>query len=486
MDNIAWFADITLGDVEHVGGKGANLGELTRAGLPVPPGFVITAEAYLDAMDHGGVRHDLVEIETETNPDDARALETACARMQELIAKAGVGAALRQEIERAYSTLDADRVAVRSSATAEDTAGTSFAGMNRTFTDVAGVDAVVDRVVDCWASLFSPRVVVYRRARDVRAEPAIAVVVQQMVESERSGVMFTADPVTGARERLVIEAAFGLGEVVVSGQVEPDTYVVAKDGPRLIDVRIGRQTHKIVRTAQGDKRVDLDDAQASARVCDDAEILALAALGLRVESHYGEPQDVEWAIAKRRTYLVQSRPITTGGTAATVPDQTGGTVLLSGLGASPGTARGKVRVLASPAEGDALQTGEVLVAAMTNPDWVPLLRRASALVTDGGGMTCHAAIVSRELGVPCVVGTRDATRVLTDGMPVTVDGARGTVTAGTVAALPATPRVKSHRQSRPRSSRPQRGCTSISRSPIRRSALRPCRSTGWASCVPSS
>ena len=382
-------------------------------------------------MERGGVRRDLVAIEAAVDLDDPSALDAASARMQELVRKAGVSEQLRREIVAAYERLGADRVAVRSSATAEDTAGTSFAGMNRTFTNTIGADAVVDRVIDCWVSLFGARVVSYRRTRGIVDEPAIAVVVQQMVDSERSGVMFTADPATGARDRVVIEAAFGLGEVVVSGQVEPDTYMVAKDGPRVLDVRVGVQTHKIVRGADGDQRVDLTPAEGASRVCSDDEIIALASLGARVESHYGAPQDIEWAIAGGRTFLVQSRPITTlaAEPAAEAPGSPG-RVLLRGLGASPGRVSGRVRILDSPAEGESLRQGEVLVATMTNPDWVPVLRRAVALVTDGGGMTCHAAIVSRELGVPCIVGTRNATETLRDGMLVTIDGARGVVLEG--------------------------------------------------------
>ena len=244
--------------------------------------------------------------------------------------------------------------------------------------------------------------------------------------------MFTADPTTDDESHIVIEGAFGLGEVVVGGQVEPDTYVVAKQGPRLVDVRVGTQTHAIFSDpANGDQRVAFTPAEGGRRVLADDEVLALAELGMRVEAHYERPQDVEWAIADGKTYLVQSRPITTLhalGTASAAPE---GQVLLRGLGASPNTASGPVRVLQSPAGASAFVSGEVLVAPMTNPDWVPVLRKAAALVTDGGGMTCHAAIVSRELGVPCVVGTRKATAVLRDGELVTVDGTKGVVIAGT-------------------------------------------------------
>ena len=298
-------------------GKGANLGELASAGLPVPPGFVITAEGYLAAMDDGGVRDELRVVFEDAcrRSEDPSALAESAERMRSLVHKAGVLPGLRDDVLRAYHRLgEAVPVAVRSSATAEDTAGTSFAGMHETFANVVGDAAVLDRVVDCWASLFGERAISYRASQGITDEPAIAVVVQRMVDADRAGVLFTADPSTGDTTRLVIEAAFGLGEVVVSGQVEPDTYVLAKDGPRLLQVRVGHKTHKLVSGPDGTVvRVDLADAEADARVLSDEEVIELARLGMRVEAHYGEPQDVEWAIADGEIFLVQSRPITTAG-----------------------------------------------------------------------------------------------------------------------------------------------------------------------------
>jgi pyruvate,water dikinase len=435
-DRILPFDALGVGDVATAGGKGANLGELTRAGFSVPPGFVISAQAYLRAMSDGGVGAELVELERDIDVDDAVALADGALRLQQLVHKAGLPPALRIEVLDAYRGLGANRrVAVRSSATAEDTADTSFAGMNQTFTNVCGDDDLCTRIVDCWASLFGERVVAYRRTRGIAGEAAIAVIVQEMVASERSGVMFTVDPSTGDTSTVVVEGAFGLGEVVVGGQVEPDTYRIAKEGPRLTDIRVGVQSFMMVADPDaGDRRVALTPAEGARRVLSDDEALDLARLALRVEQHYAAPQDIEWAIAGGDIFLVQSRPITTlmpaiAGPAASAPAGRS-EVLVRGLGASPGVVAGKVRIIESPADGDALRSGEVLVARMTSPDWVPILRRAGALVTDGGGMTCHAAIVSRELGVPCVVGTRRATEVLRDGELVTVDGAKGVVIEG--------------------------------------------------------
>jgi pyruvate,water dikinase len=436
---VAWFAELRRSDASTAGGKGANLGELSHAGLPVPPGFVVTAAAFVEAMEAGGVRDELRKRFAEAcdHVDDPAALADHGEALRALVRQAGVPADIAAEVTGAYHRLGADvPVAVRSSATAEDTGETSFAGMHETFANVVGDEAVLDRLVACWTSLFGDRVIAYRASQGLTEEPAIAVVVQRMVDSERAGVLFTVDPSTGAADRMVLEGAFGLGEVVVSGQVEPDTYVVAKDGPSVLSARVGHQTHKLVSGPDGTvTRVELDAEAADARVLSDEEVLELARLGLRVEEHYDAPQDVEWAIAgDGSVHLVQSRPITTlGATPHERPPTTPARrLLVRGLAASSGSASGAVRVLGSPKEGRLLQPGEVLVAPMTNPDWVPTIRRAAAVVTDGGGMTCHAAIVSRELGVPCVVGARTATSTLHDGQVVTVDGALGTVVEGVV------------------------------------------------------
>ena len=437
MNEIRWFEDIRLTDTGSVGGKGANLGELTAGGLPVPPGFVITGEAYLDAIGRAGIRERLVAILAEARTASQDDLDRLAAEARDLVHGVPIPKDLADGIVKGYRRLGVDtRVAVRSSGIGEDAEGTSFAGMNETFTNVAGEEQLLARVVDCWASLWKARSIFYRGDKDLTAEPSIAVVVQEMIPSVRSGVMFTIDPSTGETDHIVIEAAFGQGEVVVSGLVEPDTYVVSKDGPRLLHARVGTQSFEIVRGPDGeDQRVELDVAEGGRRVLSDEEVVEVARIGLAAEAHYGSPQDTEWAMAGGRTYLVQSRPVTAVGGGAPAATAELGTLLVQGLAASAGRASGVVRVLQSPDQGDRLQPGEVLVAPMTSPDWVPTMRRAAAIVTDGGGMTCHAAIVSRELGVPAVVGARNATTVLRDGELVTVDGAQGTVTEG--AAAPA-------------------------------------------------
>ncbi len=307
MGPIRWFEEIGLDDSGSVGGKGANLGELTAGGLPVPPGFVITGQAYLDALDRAGVRDRLAAVFATAREAGSADLGHLADEAQALVQGGPVPDDLASAVLEAYHRLgQGTRVAVRSSGIGEDAAGSSFAGMNATFTNVAGDDDLLRRIVDCWTSLYGARSISYRAGRDLVDEPSIAVVVQEMIPSERSGVMFTVDPSTGDSRHLVVEAAFGQGEVVVSGQVEPDTYVVDKEGPRVLQVRVGSQAFEIVRGADGaDRRVEFSPDEGSRRVLTDEEIVELARLGLAVEHHYGAPQDTEWAMAGGRTVLVQ-------------------------------------------------------------------------------------------------------------------------------------------------------------------------------------
>ena len=441
------FDRLSRDDIEFAGGKGANLGELTAAGLPVPPGFVVGASAYVAFCEETGVREEIERRLGEVDVEDTAALSGAAAEIRSLIESKPMSERLEEAIVAAYRELAGEdravAVAVRSSATAEDTESASFAGMNETFLNVRGEAAVIEAVRRCWSSLFGARTVYYRAKRGFgQADMDIAVVVQRQVDAIRAGVMFTVDPASGAPDRLVIEGSFGLGEAVVSGSVTPDRYVVDKATLGLT----GREIHSkelMVKPKPGGGTVTrrLPAEQADLPVLGDEEARSIAELGKRIEAHYGAPQDTEWAIdARGRVWMLQSRPITVAPavedsgthvspTAAVAP-------LARGLGAAPGAASGRVRVIRAFEDADGLEEGEVLVTHMTAPDWVPLMRRAAAIVTDSGGMTCHAAIVSRELGIPAVVGTADATRALHDGELVTVDATRGVVTEGE--HLPAT------------------------------------------------
>jgi len=439
VEFIRGFSTLGRTDTPVAGGKGANLGELTAAGLPVPPGFVVTGQAYLHALDLAGCRQRVIDIVGDADLDDSGALKLVSEELRATVQNAGIPDDVRSQVRESFEALGPGvRVAVRSSATAEDTAEASFAGMNESFTNVDEA-TLMNRIVDCWASLWGPRVIAYRHSLGFTEEPAIAVVIQKMVDSEAAGVMFTVDPISRDTGRMLIEAAYGLGEVVVGGQVEPDTYVVSRSPDlsnfdvQLLSARIGSKSHKIVRGPSGAQtRADVPTSEREVRVLDDAQVREIATLGLRIEQHYGSPQDIEWALEGGSFSIVQSRPITT-------LEAEPGTPLVRGLGASPGRVSGKVRVMRTLQPEARIGKDEILVAEMTSPDWVPVMRHAGALVTDEGGVTCHAAIVSRELRIPCVVGTGNATKLLRSAQAVTVDGSRGEVLAGTETSLSSAP-----------------------------------------------
>lgn len=414
-------------DVGQAGGKGANLGEMIASGFPVPSGFVVTATAYLTAIERSGIREALQSAEAQAADATSEELTALADQARSLILSHDLPVDTRTAIIEAYHQLGDGFVAVRSSATAEDTADTSFAGMNETFTNVSGPQDLVDAVRRCWASLYGARVLAYRAELGLVDEPAIAVVVQRMIASDRSGVMFTVDP--ASRDELVIEGAFGLGEVVVGGLVEPDTYGVDRQSLTLRGLRVGHKNMRIVSGPDGDQVESLEGEAGWRRVLSDDEVGAIAAIGMEIEAHYDAPQDIEWCYVDGELFIVQSRPITAiGGAGAASAHEP----VLHGLGVGSVRAIGVVRVLSSPDEGAKLAEGEILVAKMTSPDWVPILRRTAGLITDAGGTTCHAAIVSRELGVPAVVGTRRATEVLRDGDLVTIEPAAGQVFRGMV------------------------------------------------------
>ncbi|WP_280495397.1 phosphoenolpyruvate synthase [Nocardia asiatica] len=436
-DYVAGFEELRLADADRAGGKGANLGELVAAKLPVPPGFVILRACYEQVVSHGpnGPQLDRLHDQALYAADDTTLVSELCDRMRDLIHETMLDNGVRAAVLNAYHALgDQVLVAVRSSAIGEDSATSSFAGMNISRTNVRGDEQLLATVIDCWASLFTPRVVTYRARRGMHGRPVMAVVVQRMVTSRTAGVAFTADPATGRRDRVVIDAARGQGEVVVSGSAEPDTYLFDAVGPTLLETHMGKQSYAIMAGPDGDRRVELPTGATGTPVLDKQQATEVARLALAVQQHHGgKPQDVEWTFDDETLWLVQARPITV---LADHPgkqprDDTGPHgVLVRGLAAAPGLATGAVRILSSPTEGHTLHDGEILVAPMTNPDWLPTLTRAAAVVTDSGGMTCHAAIVARELGVPCVVGARTATTTLTDGALVTVDGSTGEIRAG--------------------------------------------------------
>ncbi len=437
------FSDLSLEDVDWAGGKGANLGELSSSGFAVPSGFVIGAPAYAEFCDGTGLREKLAIALNDLRPEDSRSLADAAAVTHALVEITVVPPGLVEQISVAHARLCSDRpdlpVAVRSSAIGEDAATASFAGMHASFLNVRGREQLLRAVQQCWASLYSERTLYYRATGGMPlADMDIAVVVQKQLVAKRSGVMFTIDPTNGRDDRVVVEASLGLGESIVSGAVSPDRFVFEKgenagDAPFLSEKYISHKTISIDSDLSGGTVTrKLTKSEETHAAIDESEATQIAHNGIAIEAHYGKPQDIEWALDQAGVlWILQSRPITTvGGGQTESPTVPHGAVLLSGVGAGPGAATGAVRLIESPKEGENFEQGELLVAHTTRPDWVPLMRRAAGIITDSGGVTCHAAIVARELGIPCIVGTGDATEQLIDGQVVTIDAANGTVLAG--------------------------------------------------------
>ncbi|MUV86646.1 phosphoenolpyruvate synthase [Natronomonas sp. CBA1123] len=432
---VLWLDEIGSDDLGSVGGKGASLGEMTAAGLPVPPGFVVTAGTYRTFIEETGIDEELFEA-VDVDSEDSTALAEAEAKAKELILETKLPDEVRDGILAAYDDLEEGEsfVAVRSSATAEDLPDASFAGQQETFLNITRED-LVDRVKRCWASLFTQRAIYYRNEQGFDHEIVdIAVVVQQMVDAEKSGVLFTSHPSTG-EPKIIIEAAWGLGEAVVSGSVSPDNYVVDRETGEVLETTVADKKIEMVKDPDTGKTIEreVEDDRRKAQVLDKSEIEKLVDIGERAENHYDDPQDIEWAIIDGEVYMLQSRPITTiseGATESAAADGNGGDVLVKGLGASPGIASGPVRIVRKLDQLDKVGEGDIIVTEMTTPDMVPAMKRASGIITDEGGMTSHAAIVARELGAPAVVGTGDGTEILGDGQVVTLDGDKGTVTEG--------------------------------------------------------
>jgi pyruvate,water dikinase len=436
---VVWFGEVTKKDVALVGGKGANLGEMTNARIPVPPGFIVTSGAYFDFLRQTKLIDKIRRLLGALDVNDSRKLQAVAARVRKTISDAPMPPEIARHIRQAYIKMGRGLVAVRSSATAEDLPDASFAGQQRTFLNIEGEDEVVTAVQECWASLYEARAIFYRvQQKYDHFKVGIAVPVQKMVQSEASGVMFTLEPVTSDRSKIVIEAVYGLGEAIVGGEVTPDLYIVEKEDLTISLRKISRQEWKIIRNpaATGQEtniQVPLTAKEQARQKIGDDDIIALAKIGKRLENHYKFPQDIEWAKENGKLYIVQTRPVTTiSTTAVEAAPEISAPVLLTGAPASPGIATGPVRLVFDASHIDKVKDGDILVAVMTTPDFVPAMKRAAAIVTDRGGRTAHAAIVSRELGIPCVVGTAQAMSTLKDGQVITVDGSHGNVYDGKV------------------------------------------------------
>lgn len=451
---VLWFDELRREDVALVGGKSSSLGELTSAThVPVPYGYATTAHAYRYFMEATGTNKKIHELLDQLDDvEDSAELRDVCAKIRETIVAAEMPEDLADAIGDAYEELAKKTghgdpfVAVRSSATAEDLPDASFAGQQDTYLNVRGRDDVIRKVKECYASTFTDRATYYRVKKGFAHENvALSAAVQMMAYSKVAGVMFTVDLATGADDKIMIEGSWGLGEYIVQGTVTPDNFVVDKDTLTILSRRINEKPIELVRNEEGgveEKRVP--EELAKAQVMSDEQIAELAGYAKAIEQHYGCYMDMEWALDEdNKLWILQARPETVWsrknkekkeGTKVNVT--TDHKVLVKGLPASPGLVAGKAHVITDPADIDQFKDGEILVTLMTSPDWVPAMKKALAIVTDAGGMTCHASIVSRELGIPCVVGTKsrsvDATSVLKTGQEITVDAQNGIIYDGIV------------------------------------------------------
>ena len=454
---VLWFDELRRADVGLVGGKSSSLGELTSSvDVPVPYGYATTANAYRYFMEKTGQNKKIHKMLQELQDvEDSVELHEVCTKIRESICSATMPEDLAEQIGKAYEEL-AEKVgeknpfvAVRSSATAEDLPDASFAGQQDTYLNVTGRDMVIRKVKECYASTFTDRAVYYRAKKNFDHENvALSAAVQMMADAKAAGVMFTVNLATGADDSIMIEGSWGLGEYIVQGTVTPDNFVVDKDSLTITSRRINEKPIELIRKEGGDvEERKVEPERAKAQVISDEQIAQLADYAKRIEKHYGCYMDMEWAVDhKDRLWILQARPETVWSkknkekkSEEETVMTTDHNVLVKGLPASPGMAAGKCHVITDPKDIDTFKEGEVLVTTMTSPDWVPAMKKAVAIVTDAGGMTCHASIVSRELGIPCVVGTKsrsvEATGVLKTGQDITIDARNGIIYDGIVADL---------------------------------------------------
>ena len=442
---IKWFDEIGKEDVGIVGGKGANLGELTSFGLPVPPGFCVTASGYTKFIKYAELDEVVKFLMEAVDVEDVDELTNASKEIQKKIKEKEFDPELKEEILSAYREFSENigvkdpEVAVRSSATAEDLPDASFAGQQDTYLHISGEEELLNHIRDCFASLWTSRAIYYREKQNYdHFDVALSVVIQKMVNSEKSGVMFTANPINNSKDEIMINASYGLGEAVVSGIVTPDEYIIDKKTKKVIEKNIAEKEYMVIKNENGvgTRVVNVKDILGKDAVKDEAlspkELDTLVERGLKVEKLYGSVQDTEWGFDRdtKEFYFLQSRPITTLGNKEENEEKL--ITLVKGLPASPGIGRGKVKLIKDISEINLVEEGDVLVTAMTNPDMVPAMRKCAGVVTDEGGRTCHAAIVSRELQIPCIVGAKTATKTLKTGDTVTVDAVRGIVYEGEV------------------------------------------------------
>lgn len=436
------FSQIEKEDIPLVGGKGANLGEMAGAGFPIPPGFCLTANAYREVIAFNQLTPKIQALLKDIDIEDTKNLATSAKKIQNLILHADIPDDFVRQIFTLYHRLEpgvkTPLVAVRSSATAEDLPDASFAGQQESYLNIKGEANLIQAIRKAWASLFGARAIYYRTTKGFdHFQVALAIPIQLMIQSEVSGVMFSVNPVTNNKNQLIIEAVWGLGDYMVQGVVTPDHYVVNKSDFTIHSRLISEQEIKeVYRFPSGVKKEKVPKSQVKLPKLTDDQVIKLARIGADIQKHYYFPQDMEWALEKGELFIVQSRPITTMNLH---PEKIKSVdpksldemkLILTGASASPGIAYGPVSRITSLEHLEEVKDGNILVTTMTSPDFVPAMKRAAGIITDKGGQTSHAAIVSRELGVPAVVGTKNATKVLKTGDKVTLDGSTGNIYAG--------------------------------------------------------
>ena len=454
IEFVKWFSELNKDSGNVAGGKGANLAEIYNLKIPVPPGFVVTAQAYDYFLEKGGLKEQIKKLLENLDYEDTEKLNEITKQIRDLILKTDFPKEIEEEVIENYEILDVDElkeskggaldilkssaepifVAVRSSATAEDLADASFAGQQDSFVNIKGNSSLILHIKKCFASLFTARATYYRNKKGFEHEKvSLAVVVQKMVDSDKSGVIFSKDP-AHQNDNIIIEAVWGLGEGIVSGRITPDKYLVSQE-IEITDKKIANKKVAITRDSGGNQEiVKLREEKAKHQVLKNYEITKLAEIAQKLEEHYQKPQDIEFAIEGEEIFIVQTRPVTTiEGRIKKGGAEIKGEVVLEGLGASPGIASGKIKIIHDLEELKKIVQGDILVTTMTTPDMVVSMQKAAAIVTDEGGMTAHAAIVSREMGIPAVVGTQEATTKLKEGEIITVDGSSGKIYKGKVA-----------------------------------------------------
>ena len=446
------FDELHREDVDIVGGKSSSLGEMTSStNVPVPYGYATTAHGYRYFMEETGlVERIKAKLEELHDVENSALLRKVTAEVRQMIMDEEMPAPLAEAIRKGYEELaqkvgeENPFVAVRSSATAEDLPDASFAGQQDTYLNVRGADMIIAKVKECYASTFTDRATYYRVKQGFdHMTVALSAAIQMMVYSKAAGVMFSVNIMNGDDKSIIIEGSWGLGEYVVQGTVTPDNFTVDKATLQITDRMINDKNVALVRKPDGDcEEIQIPDEQARAQVITDAQVIELATYAKAIEKHYGCYMDMEWGIDERdgKVWILQARPETVFSQkkekedAVTEATTTERKIVVKGLPASPGKAAGRAHVIENPEDIDDFKEGEILVTTMTAPDWVPAMKKAKAIVTDAGGMTCHASIVSRELGIPCIVGTKsrseEATKTITDGQMITVDATNGIVYDG--------------------------------------------------------